>query len=215
MNIEAVIFDFGGVLYEIDYHAPVHAFEKLGCENFDSLYSKAQQSEIFDLLETGKVDGEYFYDYMQTLIPHATRSELEHAWNCILLKFLPERMPFIHWLKKRGIRTFLFSNTNAIHSAIFEQDIESVYGLQNFYAAFEKVYYSQNLGYRKPHAESFQALCLANKLNTEKTIFIDDSPQHVLGACEAGLIGILHDPKEMPEKTLQAYFPNYLIDCEK
>jgi len=46
MNIEAVIFDFGGVLYEIDYHAPVQAFEKLGCENFDSLYSKAQQSEL-------------------------------------------------------------------------------------------------------------------------------------------------------------------------
>ena len=31
---EAVILDFGGVLYDIDYDAPVRAFKALGVDDF-------------------------------------------------------------------------------------------------------------------------------------------------------------------------------------
>jgi len=41
MNYEAVIFDFGGVFFEIDYNAPVRAFEALGMDSFAEAYSQA------------------------------------------------------------------------------------------------------------------------------------------------------------------------------
>ncbi|MBM3447570.1 MAG: HAD family phosphatase [Bacteroidetes bacterium] len=210
MKIEAVIFDFGGVLYEIDYKAPVHAFAKLGLTEFEELYSKANQSLLFDDLETGRISETDFYSKLSSFLPNASLAEIQEAWNSILLQFLPERMPFIHALKKSGVRTFLFSNTNAIHSTIFEQDIENCYGLSLFYEAFEHVHYSQNLGMRKPHAESFLHLCQLHELNPKNTIFIDDSPQHVLGARETGLIGVLHDPSKMPSETLATYFIDLL-----
>ena len=210
MKIEAVIFDFGGVLYEIDYKAPVNAFAKLGLTEFEALYSKASQSLLFDELETGRISETDFYSKLSGFLPNASLAEIQEAWNSILLRFLPERMPFIHALKKSGIRTFLFSNTNAIHSTIFEQDIENCYGLSQFYEAFEQIHYSQNLGMRKPHAESFLHLCQLHELNPKYTIFIDDSPQHVLGAKEAGLIGILHDPSKKPSETLAPYFIDLL-----
>ncbi|MFM2196109.1 MAG: hypothetical protein RL092_1709 [Bacteroidota bacterium] len=206
MKIEAVIFDFGGVLYEIDYKAPVKAFANLGLVEFEELYSKASQSSLFDDLETGRISATDFYSQLSSFLPNASLAQIQEAWNSILLQFLPERMSFIHTLKKSGVRTFLFSNTNAIHSAIFEQDIEKSYGLSQFYDAFEHVHYSQNLGMRKPHAESFLHLCQLHQLNPKHTIFIDDSLQHVLGAKEAGLIGILHDPNNMPSETLAPYF---------
>jgi HAD superfamily hydrolase (TIGR01509 family) len=206
MNIEAVIFDFGGVLYEIDYDAPVKSFSKLGLTDFDTLYSKANQLQLFDLLETGKISESAFFDQLSALLPRASLQEIQWAWNSILTKFLPERMPFIHELKSMGIRTFLFSNTNAIHSALFEQDIEKAYGLDLFYSAFEHVHYSQNLGMRKPHSTSFLHLCNLHHLTPGKTLFIDDSPQHVAGSIEAGLIGVLHDPVKMPSETLAPYF---------
>ncbi|MFM7721752.1 MAG: HAD family hydrolase [Bacteroidota bacterium] len=210
MNIEAVIFDFGGVLYEIDYKAPVNSFAKLGLTEFEELYSKASQSLLFDQLETGRISETDFYSKLSGFLPNASLTEIQEAWNSILIQFLPERMPFIHALKKSGIRTFLFSNTNAIHSSIFEEDIERCYGLSEFYDAFERVHYSQNLGMRKPHAESFLHLCHLHELNPKNTIFIDDSPQHVLGAKEAGLIGVLHDPSKMPSETLAPYFTDPL-----
>lgn len=211
MRIEAVIFDFGGVLYEIDYEAPVKAFSNLGLREFEALYSKANQSQLFDLLETGKISESDFYEKLMRLLPNVTLSNIQTAWNSILIQFLPERMKFIHDLKKHGVRTFLFSNTNAIHSSIFEQDIEESYGLNLFYNAFEYVHYSQILGMRKPHVESFSHLCKLHHLNPQQTIFIDDSPQHVAGAKDAGLIGILHDPKKMPSETLAPYFTD-LVD---
>ncbi|MFA9220207.1 MAG: hypothetical protein ACEQSL_03365 [Sediminibacterium sp.] len=73
MNYEAVIFDFGGVFFEIDYNAPVRAFEALGMDSFAEAYSQAQQNEIFDLLETGKIPGEQFYWWIATYLPICSR----------------------------------------------------------------------------------------------------------------------------------------------
>lgn len=50
---EAVILDFGGVLYDIDYDAPVRAFAALGVADFAGIYHQDNQSDLFDDLETG------------------------------------------------------------------------------------------------------------------------------------------------------------------
>ena len=102
MNYEAVIFDFGGVLFEIDYNAPAKAFEALGMDSFKAVYSQAMQNEIFDLLETGKIPGPAFYDWISNYLPNASRQELEEAWNCILLHLIPERVDYIFTLKEKA-----------------------------------------------------------------------------------------------------------------
>ena len=89
MKIEAVIFDFGGVLYEIDYKAPVNAFAKLGLTEFEELYSKASQSLLFDELETGRISETDFYSKLSGFLPNASLAEIQEAWNSILLQFLP------------------------------------------------------------------------------------------------------------------------------
>ena len=202
MKIEAVIFDFGGVLFEIDYNAPVRAFEKLGMEGFAAAYSQAQQNEIFDLLETGKIPGEEFYTWIASYLPNATRKELEDAWNSILLYLHPERVDHVHELKAKGIRTFLFSNTNMIHVEVFERMVDKSYGLEKFKSAFEFVHYSNVLGMRKPDPASFLEICRIHGLTPEKTIFIDDSIQHVEGSIKAGLKGLHLLPHQTPAELI-------------
>ncbi len=202
MNYEAVIFDFGGVLFEIDYNAPVRAFEALGMESFAAAYSQAHQDKIFDLLETGKIPGEEFYVWISTYLPNSSRQELEDAWNSILLHLLPERVDSIFLLKEKGIRTFIFSNTNELHVEVFEQMIEKSYGLEKFKSAFEFVHYSNVLGMRKPHPESFLEICRLHGLTPEKTIFIDDSIQHVEGSIRAGLKGLHLLPHQTPAELI-------------
>jgi putative hydrolase of the HAD superfamily len=202
MNYEAVIFDFGGVLFEIDYSAPVLAFEALGMASFKGVYSQAQQDEIFDLLETGKIPGSSFYDWISIHLPNASRHELEDAWNSILLHLLPERVDYIFTLKEKGIRTFIFSNTNELHVEVFERMIENTYGLEKFKSAFEFVHYSNVLGMRKPNPESFLEICRIQGLTPEKTIFIDDSIQHVQGSIKAGLKGLHLLPHQTPAELI-------------
>ena len=54
-NINAIIFDLGGVLLNISYQNTINSFKKLGITNTDDFYSKKTQSHIFNLIETGKI----------------------------------------------------------------------------------------------------------------------------------------------------------------
>ncbi|MGF1563841.1 MAG: hypothetical protein ACFCUH_00595, partial [Flavobacteriales bacterium] len=122
-SIDAIILDFGGVLYDIDYDAPARAFQALGMDDFKTLYSQASQSDLFDRLETGKIANDDFLRALQTYTPVGTTLEqVLHAWNVILLGIPKHRIDFVHELAAK-YRMFLLSNTNAIHVAEFEQHI--------------------------------------------------------------------------------------------
>ncbi len=186
-GIQNIIFDFGGVLFEIDYDLPAQAFDDLGFPGFRDLYTQAAQNPMFDLLETGKVANDEFLDFLHQHVPHASREQVINAWNVILLRILPQEVEFVHTLRRSGIRTFLLSNTNAIHVAEFEQMIADSMDVLLFREAFEKIYYSNAIGLKKPHPETFLEVCAWNGLKPSETLFIDDSKQHVEGALRAGL----------------------------
>ena len=186
-GIRNIIFDFGGVLFEIDYDLPAIAFEKLGFGDFKSFYTQAAQNPMFDLLETGKIENDKFLDFLNEFVPEASREQVLHAWNVILLRIMPNEVECVHKIRQSGIRTFLLSNTNAIHVAEFEQMIANTMDFELFKSAFEKIYYSNAIGIKKPHPETFLQVCEWNGLNPTETLFIDDSIQHVEGALQAGL----------------------------
>ena len=114
--------------------------------------------------------------------------ELLHAWNVILLDIPKPRIDAVHKLKQR-FRTFLLSNTNAIHVAEFEKTIDETMGIEYFRSAFEHIYYSNELGLRKPHTEVYEFVLKQHGLVAERTLFIDDTIRHVEGARKAGLKG--------------------------
>ena len=56
MKIRNIVFDLGGVLLNINYQLTEQAFVQLGIRNFAELYSQAEQSNLFNKLETGKIE---------------------------------------------------------------------------------------------------------------------------------------------------------------
>ena len=189
MSIKNIILDFGGVLFDIDYHAPHREFAKLGWEHFNEDYSQASQNEIYDLLETGKIEVAEFWSYLASRMPMATQTQIAAAWNSILLYPISSRITQLPILKKY-YRTFLLSNTNAIHAPVFEEMMKQTGESTIMENALEAIHYSQDLGKRKPHPETFLHVCQLHALDPSETLFVDDSIQHVKGAREAGLIGL-------------------------
>lgn len=183
---EAIIFDFGGVIINIDYNATIKAFEALGIDNFDELFSKATQSNLFDDIETGKISPQHFINRLLTLLPEGTSpNRVVHAWNAMLMDIPKDRIELLLRLKER-YKIFLLSNTNLIHidsalrtwNATTDRTIDSI---------FDHVYFSHEMGLRKPHVEIFETVCREQGLNPDTTLFIDDSIQHIEGAQKAGL----------------------------
>ena len=193
---EAVILDFGGVLYDIDYDSPVRAFKKLGVADFAGLYKQAGQSPEFDDLESGRITPDAFYRFMEGHCDKGTtRQQVVDAWNSILIGMHPSRVDLVQALGQQT-RLYIFSNTNVIHAHVFEAWMEKEFGLSAFRSAFEGVHYSHELGMRKPDPAAFLSICERHRLQPNQTLFIDDSKQHVEGARQAGLEAHWHHPVE-------------------
>ena len=186
-DVENIIFDLGGVILNVDYTKTAQAFIELGCQNFNDIYSQQKQSGLFDLLETGKISPQAFINELLRLLPSGIKpKQVIDAWNAMLLDLPDVR---IRRLKehKNNYRTFLLSNTNAIHEEAFTKIIQKENHLKSLDELFERVYFSHQIGLRKPNKDVFEFVLNQNKLNPEKTLFIDDSPQHLEGAKACGI----------------------------
>lgn len=192
-GIKNIIFDLGGVILNIDYQRSVQAFKNLGLSNFENLYSQASQNNIFDLFETGKISTREFRNELREASQlNLSDIEIDNAWNSMLLDLPQERIDFLQKINKK-YRIFLLSNTNQIHIEKFIENIHKQFHENILDNVFEKVYFSSQIGYRKPNADAFQYVLDDSKLLASETFFIDDSQQHVIGAEQAGLHAALLD----------------------
>ncbi len=181
-NIKNIIFDLGGVLLDIDYFKTIEAFEQLGISDFQEKYSQAKQTELFDLLETGKIEPTEFVGALKKHLKATVHDEkIIQAWNALLLNFWTDRLHLLQQIKNI-YRTFLLSNTNIIHYNEYSNTLVKATGYSTLDSYFEKVYYSHIIGMRKPDKEIFQFVLQENKLQPHETLFIDDSIQHIESA---------------------------------
>ena len=201
-SIKNIIFDLGGVLFNIDYLKTIDAFKKIGIPNFDSIYSQAKQSNLFDLFETGKMTEKTFIENLKKqLPPHINNKEIIDAWNAMLINLPKDRVELLKKLK-HNYTIVLLSNTNETHINAFEQIILKQNNLKGLEPLFNKVYYSSRIGLRKPTADCFNYVLENSKFNKNETVFFDDSIQHIEGSIAVG-IKALHVDKT---KTILDFF---------
>lgn len=205
--INAIIFDLGGVLLDINYWLTIKAFNNLGCSDFESIYTQQKQSQLFDDFETGKVSSETFRKSLQKQMEFSISNvEFDNAWNKMLLQLPEQRIELLEKLNKK-FSLFLLSNTNEIHIKAFKKIISSSIGYERFENCFKKVYFSSEIGNRKPNASCFEMVLSENKLSAAKTLFVDDSIQHVEGAYKIGIKTLLIESGE----ELVSIFPDTIL----
>ena len=186
-SIENIIFDLGGVILNIDYQLTEDAFKSLGLQDFSNMYTQAAQTGLFDNYEKGKCSTPYFINALLDFLPtNTSANKVVAAWNAMILDFPIQNLELLQKLKLK-YRIFLLSNTNDIHLQAVNRALKKVSNENNLSRFFEKTYYSFEMGMRKPDAEIFNKVCVENHLEFDKTLFIDDTEKHILGAKEIGL----------------------------
>ncbi len=210
-RFHALIFDLGGVLINLDYTAPIAAFAALSKSTAPLGFTQQAQAPLFDALETGHLtDAEFRAALRRTYeVPaEVPNTALDAAWNAILLDFPTERLALLRALRIAGYRLFLLSNTNALHRAAFDAILQREHGLADgLFSLFDQVYFSHEVGLRKPDPAIFQRVVADHNLDSATTLFIDDSPQHVAAAQAFGLQALWLAPGQ----SITADFP--LLDA--
>jgi len=189
--VKNIIFDLGGVLINLNYQLTRKAFENLGIANFNDLYTQHHANPLFEQLEVGAIEPEAFYEALREATGLTlTNSQIETAWNAMLLDFPIERLLWLDQIKNK-YNIYLFSNTNAIHykafTSIYAQTAPLIGLNTDFNHFFKTAYYSHTLGQRKPELAAFEAVIQDAKLDPAQTLFIDDTISNIEGAQKAGL----------------------------
>ena len=86
------------------------------------------------------------------------------------------RLEFLQMLSQK-YRLFLLSNTDSIHIETFENKT-GISFYSDFYQCFEKVYFSFEIGMRKPNADVFQYIINKHELSPKRTLFVDDKKEN-------------------------------------
>ncbi len=191
LNYSAIIFDFGGVIFNIDFDKTCKAFSDIGVKNFNEMYSLKNANPLFQHLEEGKIGEKDFYNEFRKLSnTRLLNEEIKNALNALLLSYRKEALQTLKTLKTR-YSLYLLSNTNLIHQECFNKIYKEEIGERTLNDYFDKAYYSHETGYRKPAAEAYELVLKQNNLSPSETLFIDDSIKNIEGAKAAGLLTIL------------------------
>jgi glucose-1-phosphatase len=169
--INTIIFDFGDVFINMDKEASLNALKKLGLVSWNDELEQLNQE-----FERGKLTEVQFIIGLKKLIPNASIDDLREAWNSVLLDFPLHRLEFLQQLSHK-YRLFLLSNTDEIHIHKFEHKVGATFA-REFYQCFEKVYFSFEIGMRKPQPEIFNYIIKKHELSLKRTLFVDNKKEN-------------------------------------
>ncbi len=185
-TIDAIIFDLGGVVLNLNPQKTFDSFAEItGLSN--SELTEYENNPLFQQFERGEISSHKFRDGLNNLFQIKIDNQvIDDAWNAMLLDLPNKRLDLIGSLKKK-YKTYVLSNTNEIHIAAFDKIVSQTSGGNKIQDYFLEVYYSHKVGMRKPDAEIFEMVIKKNALIPSKTLFIDDTLEHIQSANQLGL----------------------------
>lgn len=189
----ALIFDFGNVVAFFDYALACQTLGgRLGLtgEAFLTILRERGLMNVVHAFESGSIPAEEFTRSVERLagldLDHA---EFEASWGDIFTLNRPVAA-LVGALKAQGYPLVLGSNTNEIHARQFRRQFADTLDL------FDHLVLSYEIRRLKPSAAFYLTCAEASGARPEECVFIDDLPENVEGARQAGLDAILY--REVP-----------------
>ena len=190
----AVIFDLGKVLVDFDDNIAVTRIAARSTLSPAEVKRFFFQSHLLVDYESGLLTRrEFFKEVRKVAGFRGTIGEFGEFFADIFTPIPP--MIEIHaGLRRRGIPTCIFSNTNDLA-------VEHIRRNFPFFRDFDGYIYSYEVGAMKPEAKIYEVLEKLVRRRGAEILYLDDRPENVAAGTARGWQTILH---ETPEKTRMA-----------
>jgi glucose-1-phosphatase len=194
--VRHIIFDLGGVLYDIDFARTTSALSQLGINFTAEDWAVGSQATLLDRFERGELSID---DFIQSLMlqtqPEVSAMAVKQACCALLLGFNKQRLDYLHELRQH-YSVYLLSNTNPMHIEVVEAELQTTYGLSGLNDLFIHPFLSYEMGLRKPDKRIYHAVLQQAGLLAAETLFVDDSIDNITAAAACGL-QVLHKPADV------------------
>ncbi|MDR2683774.1 MAG: HAD family phosphatase [Prevotellaceae bacterium] len=173
-NKTTLIFDFGGVIINLNKEKALKNFEKIGLLNIAKMLDNFFPIDVFLKLETGEISNNEFLKYLQKASTQKPdKEQVKEAFLSFLDDIPNEKLDLLLELKKH-YKILMLSNTNGIH---FPYCVATKFSYNNHSINdfFDKCYLSYQIKLVKPHKEIFEFLLRDSNLQPSECLFFDDS----------------------------------------
>ena len=190
MEFKNILFDFGGVIQELNIERCVQNFVRLGLpSNF--FEGRFWDVEILKRMDRGTATEDEFYDEMRRIgnIPEATNEEILEAWNSLLSGIKEPVVSALRELKKR-YPLYILSNSNIMHWRICHEKLMWFEG-EDIFKWFRQSFASFEMHLEKPEPAIFERVIQQTGIKAEETLFIDDLAENLEGAAAVGFQTLL------------------------
>lgn len=194
-GIKNLIFDFGGVLIELDRQRCIRNFEQLGIQHTEHLLDLYRQADFFQAHETGRISNEEFRENLRSKADRAlTDAQIDEAWNSFLGTIPTYKLDALLQLRQHYM-VYLLSNTNELH---WQWACKHAFPHKGFRVEdyFEQIFLSYEMGVSKPDTRIFQQVIDETGINPTETLFFDDSAANCQAAEKLGIRTHLTRPNE-------------------
>ncbi len=189
--VEAVVFDLGKVLVDFDYSI---AAPKIAARTRMSpleLMRFFMHSPLLLQYETGLITSQDFFREVSVGTGFSGSFEEFASFFADIFEPIEPMIQAHALLRRRGIPTYVFSNTN-------ELAIRHVRQTYPFYATFDGHILSYEHKVMKPDARLYEVVERISGRRGDTILYLDDRPENVAAGAARGWQVILH---ESPEKT--------------
>lgn len=177
--IDTIIFDFGDVFIDLNKEKFKQKLLEIGIKEWNDDLKQLNVG-----YETGIYKDSHFFIGFQKHIPETELYLIRRAWKSILGNFPKYRIEFLEKITL-NYKMFLLSNTDPTHIEVVRIELgKELYN--RFISCFEKVYYSYEIGLRKPDEAIFNHVIKENNLNPGTTLFVDDNIDNIEAAKKLG-----------------------------
>lgn len=191
-RIDALLFDLGGVLVEVDWNRAFRAWSAASGVPAADLAQRFRRDAAYEAHECGTLTDARFFDALRkTLGVDLGDDAMLAGWNAILGEPFPGVPDLLQSLSKSKA-IYVFSNTNVAHVAHWKP----LY--REFLAPAREVIVSCELGHRKPDPEAFRRVAERIGVPASNVAFFDDLEENVQGAKRAGMRAVhVADPGDL------------------
>ena len=179
--VEALLFDLGGVVIEIDFDRVLRRYKTISALSFAELKSTFHFDTAYQRHERGEIDGAEYFAHLRNLLKlDGSDDEIAAGWNAVFVMEIPTVLVAISKARKQ-FPCYAFTNTNPTHLAAWQADYPAIF------QSFDKIFISFDLGLRKPERRAFDAIATEIGVAHANILFFDDTEENIAGADVAGL----------------------------
>lgn len=192
----------GKVLLEFDYSRAASGLAAKSTMNAEEIKRLINQSPLLFRYETGLMSKQEFYEAIRLATGFSGNlAEFSSVFGDIFDP-MPEMIELHAALKKKGVPTYIFSNTNELAVAHIRQNFAFFNGFDGYILSYEH-------GAMKPQEKLYEVVEQKTGQRREKIIYIDDRPENIEAGAARGWQVVL---QETPAKSRVALRKAGLLD---